>query len=83
MVIEKIGPAGYELQRLKENIAQQDNIIPQLLTQMLKLGDAQATEKDMLFIKSTFPSFHFRNLKEWWPQSPSRGREGAQRGGDC
>jgi hypothetical protein len=60
-----------------------DDIITQWLVQWENLGAEQATWEDKVFIKSTFPSFYYKTLQEWWPYQASRGQEASQGGGSC
>jgi hypothetical protein len=62
-----------------------DNIITQWEIQWLNLAEDQSTWEDKFFIKSTFPSFYYRTIKEWWPYGTSSpcGQEDSLGGGNC
>jgi hypothetical protein len=60
-----------------------DEVVTQWKMQWQNLSEYQDTWEDKLFIKATFPSFYFKTLKEWWPNSASCGQESSQGGGDC
>jgi hypothetical protein len=58
-----------------------DEIVTQWLIQWPNLTPDQATWEDKLFIKGTFPEFHAKTIKEWWPSTTSCGQEVSQVGG--
>jgi hypothetical protein len=59
-------------------ISRADDIITQWQIQWQNLIEAQSTWEDKLFIKSTFPEFHFRTLKSWWPDGVPCGQENSE-----
>jgi hypothetical protein len=57
-----------------------DEVVTQWRVQWHNLSEEQATWEDKLFIKSTFPAFYHKTIKEWWPSTSSYGQEQIQGG---
>jgi hypothetical protein len=52
-------------------IPRHDEIVTQWKIHRQNLTEEQATWEDKFFMKSTFPAFYFRTLREWWPPTDS------------
>jgi hypothetical protein len=60
-----------------------DDVVTQWKIHWQNLTEDQATWEDKLFIRSTFPSFYFKTINEWWPPQASCGQEDSQGGRSC
>jgi hypothetical protein len=59
-----------------------DEIVTQWLIQWVNIPADQATWEDKLFIKATFLGSYYKTIREWWPNTTSRGQEATQGGGE-